>query len=308
MKAGTTVIWTNKDDIPHAIAAVNEMLMAGLSDAELMSGICRELVRDDLFHMAWIGYAEEDQARSVRPLASAGFELTRALATRLGLDPAQIVLGNGSDDIIGMLATALLQAGDEVVMPQPSFQLYEIETRAADAVPIMVPLRELQTDLDAMAGRVTARTRLVFAPNMSVGVNLMFKVVADIAKVLQEGYDVEIVEAHHRLKKDAPSGTAIKLAQVIAHALGRDLEQVGVYARHGIIGQRSDAEIGLQTVRAGDIVGEHTVLFGGMGERLEIIHRAHSRDNFARGAVRAAQWIVGQAPGLYDMQDVLGLK
>ena len=153
-----------------------------------------------------------------------------------------------------------------------------------------------------------ARTRLVFAPNMSVGVNLMFKVVADVAKVLPQGYDVEIVEAHHRLKKDAPSGTAIKLAQVIAHALDRNLEEVGVYARHGIIGQRTDKEIGIQTVRAGDIVGEHTVLFGGIGERIEITHRAHSRDNFAKGAVRAAQWVVKQPPACYDMQDVLGLK
>ena len=143
---------------------------------------------------------------------------------------------------------------------------------------------------------------------MSVGVNLMFKVVADIAQILSSGYDVEIVEAHHRLKKDAPSGTAMKLAQVIAAALHRDLDQVGVYERKGMIGQRTDAEIGIQTVRAGDIVGEHTVMFGGIGERLEIIHRAHNRDNFARGAVRAAQWIVAQPQGLYDMQDVLGLK
>jgi len=155
---------------------------------------------------------------------------------------------------------------------------------------------------------LASRAHLVFAPNMSVGVNLMFKVVADIARVLHQGYDVEIVEAHHRLKKDAPSGTAVKLAQVIAHALKRNLEEVGVYARKGIIGQRTDAEIGIQTVRAGDIVGEHTVLFGGIGERLEIIHRAHSRDNFAKGAVRAALWVVSQPPGLYDMQDVLGLK
>ena len=114
--------------------------------------------------------------------------------------------------------------------------------------------------------------------------------------------------SHHRLKKDAPSGTAIKLGQVIAHALGRELEKAGVFARHGIIGARTDQEIGIQTVRAGDIVGEHTVLFAGLGERIEIIHRAHSRDNFARGAVRAAEWIISQPPGLYDMQDVLGLK
>ncbi len=155
---------------------------------------------------------------------------------------------------------------------------------------------------------MVSRAHLVFAPNMSVGVNLMFKIVADVARVLGESYDVEIVEAHHRLKKDAPSGTAIKLGQVIARALDRELDKVGVYSRHGIIGQRTDMEIGIQTVRAGDIVGEHTVLFGGMGERLEIIHRAHSRDNFARGAVRAALWVVTQPPGLYDMQDVLGLK
>jgi 4-hydroxy-tetrahydrodipicolinate reductase len=139
-------------------------------------------------------------------------------------------------------------------------------------------------------------------------VNLMFKVVENIARVLQEGYDVEIVEAHHRLKKDAPSGTALKLAQVIAQALGRDLEKVGVYGRKGITGERTKEEIGIMTVRAGDIVGEHTVTFCGIGERLEVIHRAHNRDNFARGAVRAAQWIVNQPPGLYDMQDVLGLK
>jgi 4-hydroxy-tetrahydrodipicolinate reductase len=133
-------------------------------------------------------------------------------------------------------------------------------------------------------------------------------VVENIAKVLTEGYDVEIVEAHHRLKKDAPSGTALKLAQVIAQALGRDLDKVGVYGRKGITGERPKDEIGIMTVRAGDIVGEHTVTFCGIGERLEVIHKAHNRDNFARGAVRAAQWIVNQPPGLYDMQDVLGLK
>ena len=156
--------------------------------------------------------------------------------------------------------------------------------------------------------KLAETARVVLAPNMSVGVNLMFKVVADIARILCTGYDVEIVEAHHRLKKDAPSGTAMKLAQVIAAALERDLDQVGVYERKGMIGQRTDAEIGIQTLRAGDIVGEHTVMFGGIGERLEIIHRAHNRDNFARGAVRAAQWIVSQPQGLYDMQDVLGLE
>lgn len=152
------------------------------------------------------------------------------------------------------------------------------------------------------------KTPCVFAPNMSVGVNLLLKVLDDVARVTGDDYDVEIVEAHHRLKKDAPSGTAMKMAQVLAAALGRNLESDAVYSRHGLIGERTQKEIGIQTVRAGDIVGEHTVLFGGLGERIEITHKASSRDTFARGALKAAQWVYKQTPGLYDMQDVLGLK
>jgi len=148
----------------------------------------------------------------------------------------------------------------------------------------------------------------VMASNMSLGVNLLLKVLQDVAGVLGDDYDVEIVESHHRLKKDAPSGTALKMAQVIASALGRNLDEAGVYARHGIIGARTRKEIGIQTVRAGDIVGEHTVLFGGLGERIEITHKASSRDTFARGALKAALWLAGKPAGLYDMQDVLGLK
>jgi 4-hydroxy-tetrahydrodipicolinate reductase len=150
-------------------------------------------------------------------------------------------------------------------------------------------------------------TRCVLAPNMSVGVNVMLKVLEYCAGILNDDYDVEIIEAHHHLKKDAPSGTAMKMAQVIADKLGRNLEKDAVYTRKGLIGERTKKEIGIQTIRAGDIVGEHTVIFGGMGERLEFIHRAQSRDNFAKGAIRAAKWIVSQKNGLYDMQDVLGL-
>jgi 4-hydroxy-tetrahydrodipicolinate reductase len=155
---------------------------------------------------------------------------------------------------------------------------------------------------------ISKSMRCVFSPNMSVGVNVMFQVVRDVARVLGPEYDIEILEAHHRLKKDSPSGTAVKLGEVIADAIGRNFAQVGVYGRKGMVGERTRDEIGMQVIRAGDIVGEHTVLFGGAGERLEIIHRAHSRDNFARGAVRAALWIVNQPNGLYDMQDVLGLN
>ena len=148
----------------------------------------------------------------------------------------------------------------------------------------------------------------VFSPNMSVGVNLLYKVIGEMAKTLGDDYDIEVIEAHHRLKKDAPSGTALKIAEVLARAVNRDLNQVGVYARKGLVGERKKQEIGIQTIRAGDIVGDHTVLFGGMGERIEITHRASSRDTFARGALRAAHWVVKQPPGLYDMMDVLNLK
>jgi 4-hydroxy-tetrahydrodipicolinate reductase len=149
---------------------------------------------------------------------------------------------------------------------------------------------------------------IVLSPNMSVGVNLMFKVAAEVAGILGDEYDVEIVEVHHRFKKDSPSGTAKKLADVVAGALGRKMDDVGVYGRRGMVGERPRKEIGVFAVRSGDVVGEHTLVFGGLGERFEMTHRAHSRDTFARGAVRAAAWVAGRPPGLYDMQDVLGLS
>lgn len=148
----------------------------------------------------------------------------------------------------------------------------------------------------------------VFSPNMSVGINLIYKVIGEMARTLGEDYDIEVVEAHHRLKKDAPSGTALKIAEVLARSVNRDLSRVGVYARKGMIGERVKGEIGIQTIRAGDIVGDHTILFGGMGERIEVTHRASSRDTFAQGALRAAKWVVRQPPGLYDMMDVLSLR
>ncbi len=210
--------------------------------------------------------------------------------------------------VSGSLAEVLPQCDVLIDFTHPEPTLTHLKAAAAAGKAVVIGTTGLSAAQVAELKDLAATTRVVFAPNMSVGVNLMFKVVENIARVLHDGYDVEIVEAHHRLKKDAPSGTALKLAQVIAQALSRDLDKVGVYERKGIIGERTKDEIGVQTVRAGDIVGEHTVMFGGIGERLEIIHRAHNRDNFARGAVRAALWITGQAPGLYDMQDVLGLK
>jgi 4-hydroxy-tetrahydrodipicolinate reductase len=148
----------------------------------------------------------------------------------------------------------------------------------------------------------------VRSPSMSVAVNAVFGSLAQLARTLGDDYDVEIVEAHHHFKKDAPSGTAERMAEIVAHALGRDLKTVGVYGRHGMIGERGPKEIGVHAIRAGDIVGEHTVLFGGVGERVEVTVRSQSRDSYAQGALRAAAWVVGKRPGLYDMADVLGLR
>ncbi len=164
-----------------------------------------------------------------------------------------------------------------------------------------------EDELKTLHEAATGHFPCVQAPNMAVGVNVLFKLVEKAAAVLGNAYDVEIVEAHHRMKKDAPSGTALKLGEMAATALGRDLSKVGVFERNGMIGERTDDEIGIQTIRAGDIVGEHTVYFAGAGERIEISHRAHSRDNFARGAAVAAAWVVNRPNGLYSMFDVLEL-
>lgn len=149
---------------------------------------------------------------------------------------------------------------------------------------------------------------IVFAANFSVGVNLCLKLLDTAARVLGDEVDIEILEAHHRHKVDAPSGTALRMGEVVAAALGRDLAEVAVYGREGQTGARNPKTIGFATVRAGDIVGEHTVLFAAEGERVEITHKASSRMTFAKGAVRAALWLEGRAPGLYDMQDVLALR
>ena len=155
--------------------------------------------------------------------------------------------------------------------------------------------------------RVAEQIPVVFAPNMSVGVNLSLKLLEMTAQVMGDEADIEIIEAHHRHKVDAPSGTALRMGEVVAHVLGRDLSQSAIYGREGHTGERNRKTIGFSTIRAGDIVGEHTVMFATEGERIEITHKASSRMTFANGAVRAAAWIKGRPKGLYDMQDVLGL-
>ena len=143
---------------------------------------------------------------------------------------------------------------------------------------------------------------------MSVGVNVTMKLLEMAPKSFSHGYDIEIIEAHHRHKVDAPSGTALKMGEVVANALGRDLSKVGVFAREGVTGERDPSSIGFATVRGGDIVGDHTVLFAGIGERIEITHKSSSRATYAQGSLRAARFLAGKQTGLYDMQDVLGLR
>jgi 4-hydroxy-tetrahydrodipicolinate reductase len=242
-----------------------------------------------------------------------GFELAGAFEyskhPAVGKDLAEIIGGSPTGKkVCGNPEEALLGAEVVIDFTNAAASLGHLELAAARKIPMVVGSTGFSPAQIGQAQEFSRAIPCVLTPNMSMGVNVLFKVVADVARLLGDGFDVEIVEAHHRFKKDAPSGTALKLAQIVAEALGRDLEQAGVFARHGLIGERSDAEIGLQTLRGGDIVGEHTVMFAGLGERIELTHRAHSRDNFARGALRAALWVVLQPPGLYDMQHVLGIK
>jgi 4-hydroxy-tetrahydrodipicolinate reductase len=179
---------------------------------------------------------------------------------------------------------------------------------AAHGVAMVIGSTGFTAEEKARLREDAARVPVVLSPNMSVGVNVMFALVEQAARVLGDAYDVEIVEMHHGKKKDAPSGTAVRLAEVAADALHRDPAKDLVFSRHGMIGERGPREIGVMTLRGGDVVGENTVYFAGQGERLEITHRATSRDQFARGALRAALWVKGRPPGLYDMHDVLGLR
>ncbi len=190
----------------------------------------------------------------------------------------------------------------------PTASLRHLELCRGAGKRIVIGTTGFTPDQRAAITEAGAEIGIVCAPNMSVGVNLCLKLLDVAARVLGDQVDIEIIEAHHRHKVDAPSGTAIRMGEVIAQALGRDLEQVAVYGREGHTGERARETIGFETIRAGDVVGEHTVWFAAEGERVEIAHKASSRMTFAGGAARAARWIADKAQGLYDMQDVLGLR
>ncbi|GAB4275565.1 MAG: 4-hydroxy-tetrahydrodipicolinate reductase [Deferrisomatales bacterium] len=209
---------------------------------------------------------------------------------------------------IGEDLSACLEEADVVIdftSAAASVAHAEVVARAGKA--IVIGSTGFTAEQRAAVRACGGAARVFQAPNMSVGVNVLLRVVADVARLLGDAYDVEIVETHHRFKKDAPSGTALALAESVAEALGRDLAADGVHGRHGLVGERGAREIGIHAVRAGDVVGDHTVIFGGLGERVEVTHKATSRETFARGALRAARWVVAQPPGFYTMLDLLGL-
>jgi 4-hydroxy-tetrahydrodipicolinate reductase len=229
-------------------------------------------------------------------------------SARVGKDAGEIsAAGPLGVTVTDNLDSALKSKSVIIDFSNPAASLEFLRSAAKKPVPMVIATTGFDPKQLAEIKRLARRVPTLLSANNSLGVNLLISLVGKAAKMLGDDYDVEIVEAHHRFKKDAPSGTALALGRVIAAALNRDLDKVGVNGRKGIVGERGKKEIALLSVRAGDIVGEHTVIFGGIGERLEFIHRAHSRDTFARGALRAAQWLAMQKPGLYGMQDVLGL-
>jgi 4-hydroxy-tetrahydrodipicolinate reductase len=233
--------------------------------------------------------------------------LDRADSPAIGRDAGE-QFGQTTGVQISHDVSKALQGADVLIdftRPEPSLAYMQACQQAG--VAMVIGTTGFSSQEKQQIQQAAQKIGIVFAPNMSVGVNLLINLVQSAAKVLNQGYDIEIIEAHHRHKVDAPSGTALRLGEAAADALGRDLAQVAVYGREGVTGERDANTIGFATVRGGDVVGDHTVLFAGIGERVELTHKASSRATFALGALRAAKFLRGKT-GLYDMQDVLGLR
>jgi 4-hydroxy-tetrahydrodipicolinate reductase len=222
---------------------------------------------------------------------------------------AASVLGGADDVLVTDDQVAALTGADALIdFTRPEGTLAHLALCRKLGVNIIIGTTGFDAEQKRAISAAGQDIGVVFAPNMSVGVNLSFKLLEIAARVLNEGYDIEVVEAHHRYKVDAPSGTALRMGEVVAEALGRNLAECAVYGREGVTGERDPSTIGFATVRGGDIVGDHTVLFAGIGERVEITHKASSRMTFAQGALRAARFLAVSPAGDYDMQDVLGLR
>ena len=226
----------------------------------------------------------------------------------IGSDAAAFLGKPSGVPIESDLARGLAGAQYLIDFTRPEGTLQHLAYCAANNIKMIIGTTGFDAAGKAAIAEAAKYTAIVFAPNMSVGVNVTMKLLEMAAKNFSEGYDIEIIEAHHRHKVDAPSGTAIKMGEVIAGALGRDLNEVAVWAREGVTGARDPSSIGFATVRGGDIIGDHTVLFAGEGERIEISHKSSSRVSYALGSLRAARFLADRKTGLYDMQDVLGLR
>ena len=234
--------------------------------------------------------------------------LEHASCSQLGEDAAAF-LGKKTGVLISADVAQVLSGAQFLIdFTRPEGTMAHLAVAEKTGTKMVIGTTGLSTEQIANLKTASAKLAIVFAPNMSVGVNATFKLLEMAAKMLNEGYDIEIVEAHHRHKVDAPSGTALKMGEVIADSLGKKLDDVAVYAREGHTGERKEGTIGFATIRGGDIVGDHTVLFAGEGERIEISHKSSSRQSYAQGSLRAARFLQNQTAGLYDMQDVLGLR
>ena len=249
----------------------------------------------------------------LRALKAAGISVAGAVdrpdSSVLGQDAGQLAQAGALGVLVeGDFERALAEKKPEVVIDftAPEASVAHAAACARAKVALVIGTTGFSAEQKAKVAEAARAVPIVMAPNMSIGVNVMFKVAAELARALGDAYEIDVLEAHHRRKKDAPSGTALKIAEEIASATGRTRADFRA-TRDGLIGERPAREIGIQTLRGGDVVGEHTVFYFGEGERIELTHRATSRDQFAQGAVRAAKWVAGKAPGLYDMKDVLGL-
>ena len=248
-----------------------------------------------------------DAVRAADDCSLAG-ALDIAGSPSLGLDA-----GAFSGQVTGVLITADVREGLKnsqalIDFTRPEGTLAHLQVCRELGVAAVIGTTGFTDGQKAEIAEIAKSIPIMMAPNMSVGVNVTLKLLEMAAKALATGYDIEIVEAHHRHKVDAPSGTALKMGEVIADALGRDLKECAVYERYGVTGKRDPSSIGFATIRGGDIVGDHTVLFAGTGERIEISHKSSSRATYAQGSLRAVRFLAGRAPGLYDMFDVLNLK
>ena len=261
-------------------------------------------------------------------VAGSSGRMGRALLSAIMKDPGSYLqaalemdgspyIGKDVSELTGDLGSVVITDNFSAVLPgcdvlidftQPEGTIKHLSVCRAEGIKMVIGTTGFSTEQKKVLKEASKDIALVVAPNMSVGVNVTFKLLDIAAKVLGEGYDIEIVEAHHRHKVDAPSGTALHMGEIVAKATGSNLSEVAIYGREGVTGERSSRTIGFSTIRGGDIVGDHTVMFAGTGERIEISHKASNRATFTNGALRAARFLADKDKGLFDMQDVLGLR